>query len=62
MNLSVLKTTAFWLTAIPVIAGLMLSSNLVLSGSSADHLIGWILSLAGVLGGHQIAAKTDAPA
>lgn len=60
MNFSVLKTTSFWITAIPVIAGLMLSSGLVLSGTTVDHVIGWILSLAGVIGGHQLAQPAPA--
>lgn len=60
MNLSVLKTAAFWVTAIPVIAGLLISSGLVLDGSAVDQVIGWILAIAGAFGGHKIAApKTD---
>lgn len=64
MNLSVLKSLGFWATAIPVIAGLMISSGLVLDGSSVDQGIGWVLSILGVLGGHklQAAPKTELPA
>jgi hypothetical protein len=60
MNLSVLKTTGFWVTAVTVIAGLMISSGLVLDGSKVDMIIGWIMSIAGVLGGHQLAAPKAA--
>jgi hypothetical protein len=56
MNLSVLKTLGFWAAAIPVIAGLLISSGLVLDGSTVDQVIGWILALGGVIGGQKLAA------
>lgn len=62
MNLSVLKTKAFWLSAVAVIGGLMLSSGLVLDGSMLDKALGWILSIVGILGGHQLAAPPAPPA
>jgi hypothetical protein len=52
MNSAILKSPAFWLTAITTICGLLMSQGLVLSGSTLDHIVGWILALAGVVGGH----------
>lgn len=65
MNLTVLKSTGFWVSAVAVVAGLMLSSGLVLDGSMVDQAIGWILSIVGVLTGHKLAAaptSTETPA
>lgn len=63
MNLSVLKTLGFWVAAIPVIAGLMISSGLVLDGSTVDQIIGWVLALGGVIGGQKlVTAPTEPPA
>lgn len=62
MNLSVLKTTAFWISAVTVITGLMISSGLVLDGSVGETVIGWIVAIAGVFGGHKLAAPKVDPA
>lgn len=62
MNTSILKSPAFWLTAITTICGLLMTSGLVLSGSTVDHVIGWILALAGVVGGHSAVAPALPPA
>lgn len=61
MNLSVLKSKGFWVSAVSVVAGLMISTGLVLDGSSVDTAIGWILSIVGVFGGHKLVAPTTEP-
>lgn len=58
MNLSVLKTLRFWLTAIPTLVGLALTSGLVLHGTTVDQVVGWVLAIVGILGGHSLPAPT----
>lgn len=60
MNLSVLKSLAFWVTVVPVLVGLLVSQGVILSGSSIDHIGAVIVSILGVLGGHSLAAPTAA--
>ena len=60
MNLSVLRTKAFWLTVIPTLAGLALTTGLVLDGTVVDTVLGWALAILGVLGGHALAAPKPA--
>lgn len=63
MDLKVLKSPGFWITAVTAIIGLLVSSKVVLSGSTVDQVFGWILTIVGVVGGHQVALpKADAPA
>lgn len=61
MNLTVLKSTGFWVSAVTVIAGLLISSGLVLEGTTVDMVIGWVLSIVGVIGGHKLAAPPTEP-
>jgi len=67
MNTAILKSPAFWITAITSIIGLLAAQGVVLSGSAVDHVFGWVLALAGVIGGHSavtpaIAAPPATPA
>ncbi len=56
MNLTVLKSTGFWITLVTTLVGLFISSGVVLSGSTIDQVLGYILALGGALGGHHVAA------
>ncbi len=61
MNLSVLKTLKFWLTAVPTLIGLALTTGLVLDGSQTQTVLGWVLAVAGVLGGHALPTPQSEP-
>ena len=62
MNLTVLKSPAFWITAIGAIVGLLISSGVVLSGSTVDHVLAYVIALVGALGGHTLAPGPTPPA
>lgn len=62
MNTQILKSTGFWVTVVTTVVGLLVTQGVVLSGSSLDSVLGWVMSLAGVVGGHHIAATAQLPA
>lgn len=64
MNTALLRTTGFWLNLIATLAGLLLASGVVLSGSGVETVIGYLVSVIGVLGGHsmQLNAAATPPA
>lgn len=61
MNLSVLKSPGTWVTLLSAVLGLLVSNGVILSGSTTDTVIGYVLALAGALTGHMIALPS-APA
>ena len=61
MNTAVFKSLAFWLSAVPVLIGLLVTQGVVLSGSTLDHVLGTLLAIIGVVGGHQVAAGPAVP-
>jgi len=61
MNTSIFKTLAFWLSAIPVLIGLLMAQGAVLSGSTVDHILGTVMAILGVIGGHNVAAGPTTP-
>ncbi len=56
MNLSILKTSGFWLTAIPTLLALLVTSGVVLNGSLEAQIGGWILAILGIVTGHTVQA------
>lgn len=54
MNLTVLKSLGFIMSLITTIAGLLTSQGVILSGSTADHVVGWIVAIIGAVVGHQV--------
>ena len=54
MNLSVLTSLGFIMSLLTTIAGLLTSQGVIPSGSSADHIVGWIVAILGVIAGHQV--------
>lgn len=62
MNWTVLRSFGFIVDLIATVAGLLVAQGAVLSGSTADHVIGWILAVAGAVGGHQLTAGKSEPA
>ena len=61
MNLTVLKSPAFWISAVSAVLALLVSSGVVLSGSSVDHVIAYVVALLGALGGHSLASGPTTP-
>lgn len=62
MNTSVLKSFGFWISVLTAIAGLLVSQGVILSGSTVDMIVGWVVTLIGTLGGHHVAAKATTAA
>jgi hypothetical protein len=60
-NVAILKTPGFWVNLVASILGLLMASGIVLSGSTLDQILGGIVSVVGILGGHTLAAPA-APA
>lgn len=61
MNWEVLKSLGFITSLITAIAGLLVTQGAVLSGTTIDHVIGWIVALLGAVGGHHLAAGPTEP-
>ena len=56
MNTSVLKSLGFWVAAAAALLGVLVSQHVVLDGSLAATVVGWIMTLLGSAGaGHQVA-------
>lgn len=65
MNLTVLKSTSFWITAVSAIVALLLTSGVILSGSTVDHVMAYVVAILGAVTGHSMqstAAPAPAPA
>jgi hypothetical protein len=62
MNLSILKTAGFWITAIPTLLALATTSGIVLNGSIEAQVGAWILAILGMVTGHTVQAAPAAPA
>ena len=60
MNLSVLKTPGAWISILSALLGLLVTNGVVLSGSTVDTVVGWVLALGGTLTGHVIASAAPA--
>lgn len=54
MNLSVLTSLGFIMSLLTTTAGLLTSQGVILSGSTADHVVGWIVAIVGAIAGHQV--------
>jgi hypothetical protein len=61
MNTSILKSSAFWITAIGAIVSLLISQGVILSGSTLDHVLAYAVALIGALIGHSTAAPASTP-
>jgi hypothetical protein len=63
MNLTVLKTPAFWAAAVAALIGVSLSQHVFLEGSTVAGALGWIMTFIGPgVAGHQIAAASASQA
>ena len=64
MNTAVLKSPGFWIALIAALAGLLINQGVILSGSTLDTVLSYVLTLAGVLTGHMVSmpAAPAAPA
>jgi hypothetical protein len=54
INVNVLKSAGFWVTVIGAILGLLVSQGVVLSGTTLDQVIGYVVTLLGAYGGHSM--------
>lgn len=61
MNLTVLKSSAFWISAVTAVIALLVSSGAILSGSTVDHVVAYVVALLGAVVGHSN-APAPAPA
>ncbi|HEU5118659.1 MAG TPA: hypothetical protein VFT74_18825 [Isosphaeraceae bacterium] len=61
LNTAILKTVGFWVAVITAILGVLLSQHVVLDGSTAAAVIGWLMTFGGAgATGHQIASAPKA--
>jgi hypothetical protein len=58
MNTLVLKKASFWVAVLLSLAGLAVSQGLVVDGSTASEIVGWIMTIVGSFGGGKVAAQT----
>jgi hypothetical protein len=56
MNLTILKSPGLWIGLITAVVGLLVSQGVILSGSSVDMVIGYVVAILGAIGGHHVAA------
>lgn len=57
MDLTVLRTPAFWAAAIAALLGVLLSQHVIVGESTLASIVGWILTFMGAGGaGHQVAS------
>jgi hypothetical protein len=63
MNLTVLKTPAFWAAAATALIGVTLSQHVFLEGSTVAGVLGWVMTFIGSgAAGHQVASAKQVPA
>lgn len=63
MNLTVLKTPAFWAAAVAALIGVSLSQHVFLEGSTVAGVLGWVMTFIGSgVAGHQVAQIAAASA
>ncbi len=60
MNLSLLKTLGPYISLISGLLATLVASGLVLSGSTLAQVLTLLVSILGVLGGHQVTANSVA--
>lgn len=60
MNLTVLKSSAFWISAVTTVIALLISSGAILSGSAVDHVVAYVIAILGALTGHSVANPAPA--
>jgi len=56
MNTKILKSPGFWISALSAIVALLVAKGVILSGSTIDQVLGFVVALAGQLVGHTVAA------
>lgn len=61
MNLSILKTAGFWVTALPTLVALLVTSGVVLNGSIEAQIGAWLLAILGMVTGHTVQAAPATP-
>lgn len=59
MNWAVIRSFGFITSFISAVTGLLVTQGVVLSGSTADHVIGWIITILGAVGGHHLASGSS---
>ena len=56
MNVAILKSLKFWIAVVIAVLGVLVSQGVVLDGSLAEQVIGWIAQILGTAGaGHAVA-------
>lgn len=56
VNTSALKSIAFWASVIVAILGILVSNGVVVEGTTAAEIVGWVIALLGGAGaGAQVA-------
>jgi hypothetical protein len=56
MNLSLLKSYKLWIATAVAIIGVLVSQGVIVDGSTASQVIGWIVALlGGATAGHAVA-------
>ena len=62
MNLSLLKSLKFWIAVVLAILGVLVGHGVIIEGSTAAQVVGWIVSLLGGAGMGAVAMKHAASA
>jgi hypothetical protein len=60
MNWTILKSAGFITSFITAVSGLLVAQGVVLSGSTVDHVLGYVVAILGAVGGHHLAASVAA--
>lgn len=61
LNTAVLKSVGFWIAVLGAVLGVALSQHLIVDGSTAGDIVGWLLTVIGAGGaGHQVAGAPKA--
>lgn len=51
VNTSVLKSVGFWAAVVSTVVGVLVSQHVVVDGSTLSNVFGWLLTIAGTIGG-----------
>lgn len=62
MNTAILKSPGFWISALSAIVALLVAKGVILSGSTIDQVLSFVVALAGQLVGHTVGSSVTSPA
>lgn len=54
LNTSALKSWKLWLAVLTVVLGQLMTNGVVMSGSQAAVIVGWVLSIIAAVSGHGV--------